>query len=362
MAEALSARIAARIAAEGPMPLDAFWRIAMTDPEHGYYAAGQPIGDAGDFVTAPEISQIFGELIGLWLADAWQGQGAPDGFDLVELGPGRGQLMADTLRAARMAPGFTEAMRLILADASAPLRRAQAKALANHAPRWTTTWRDALEGDGPLFLIANEFLDALPIRQWRKTAEGWREQLIAADAEGFRFAPGPVAGFPNRLADDAPEHAPEGAVLEWSAERDECIAAIAAAVAARGGAALIIDYGHAATRLGDSLQALRNGRPADPLADPGDADLTSHVDFAAVAAIAKRAGAKAYGPVDQGTFLLRLGAEARAASLSARATPEQAAGIHHAVRRLIHPLQMGSLFKAIAIAPPDAPPPAGLTP
>ncbi len=353
----LARRLKARIAADGPLPLDVFWQAAMTDPEGGYYTTGKPIGAGGDFTTAPEISQIFGELIGLWLAEAWIRAGRPAPFALIELGPGRGQLMADALRAARAAPDFLEAADLLLVEASPIMRVHQAAALATGKPRWASDWRDAFAGDDdrPIFLIANEFLDALPIRQFIRTGSGWAERLAATQGDSFAFTSRPVALPPP----DAPDAAPEGAILEWSAERDAVMAVIGGRIARTGGAALLVDYGHGSGRIGDTLQALAGGRPADPLANPGQADITSHVDFAAASRAATDAGAAAFGPVDQGAFLLRLGAEIRAAQLTRQAPPEKAAAIALGLRRLLHPKEMGSLFKALAVLPRAAPPPAG---
>lgn len=360
---ALAARLRARIAAEGPISLEDFWQAAMTDPDGGYYTQGQPIGGDGDFTTAPEISQIFGELIGLWLVDAWDRAGQPAAFALVELGPGRGQLMADALRAAALAPEFGRACRLILGEASPTLQATQKNRLPGAAPIWRPNWRQAIEYAGklPLFLVANEFFDALPIRQYEFKDRAWRERRVgmgaARDGFAFTLADVPQSDVPAPLAVlGAP---PEGAILEHGAEQAEVAATIARQIAQHGGAALIVDYGFAGHRLGDSLQALRDGAPADALAAPGAADITAHVNFQSLIDAAKTNGAKAFGPVDQGAFLLALGAEARADALKQKATPAAAAEIDRSVRRLLHPLAMGRLFKALAILPPNASPPAG---
>jgi len=361
----LSQELRRLILADGPLPLDAFWRAAMTTPDHGYYMKGAPIGEKGDFTTAPEISQIFGELIGLWLVEAWTHAGKPEPFALVELGPGRGQLMADALRAARVAPDFLAAARLILVEASPSLRAEQAERLAAYNPEWLSEWTEALDAaaDLPLFLIANEFLDALPIRQYERVGQTWRERLVDVDGDGgFAFALGDPAeppvdrrlGLPLDLA-----AAPEGAVLELAPDRQSLATAVAAHLGHMDGAALIFDYGHGSARLGDSLQALRGGRPADVLAAPGEADITSHVDFYSLIRAADKAGARAWGPIDQGVFLLRLGAAERAKALEAKASPEAAAAIAQGLRRLVNPLAMGSLFKAVALLPQVYPPPAG---
>lgn len=359
----LARRLKAQIAADGPTPLDVYWRAAMTDPEHGYYMGGHPIGAEGDFTTAPEISQIFGELIGLWLVDRWRQAGAPNPFALIELGPGRGQLMADALRAARLDPTFGDAANLILAEAGPEMRAEQAKRLAPHDPDWRDDWQSALAmaDDMPIFLVANEFFDALPIRQFAWDGDAWRERLVGCEDDAFAFVAGPPGLPPNATPPDAADP-PEGAILEVSTEREDAATAIARQVVASGGAALLIDYGHGTSKLGDSLQAIRDGQPADPLAMPGAADITSHVDFASLGRAAGKAGARPWGPVDQGAFLLALGAEARAEALKRRADAAGAAEIDRAVRRLLHPLAMGSLFKAMAITPPTSPPPPGFPP
>lgn len=359
----LTRRLKAEIAAAGPMPLEEFWRQAMTAPDGGYYMSGAPIGADGDFTTAPEISQIFGELLGLWLVDCWDRAGRPDRFTLMELGPGRGQLMADALRAAKMAPAFLKSARVVMVDASPSLRAVQEAALATagltQLPEWRANWREAIQDDdgAPLFLIGNEFLDALPIQQFQLVESAWRSRMVGLDdAQDFVFVHGPSAtpDLPQGL--DIP---PAGAVLEHAPERSEAAKVMAERIAQSGGAGLLVDYGYTATRFGDSLQALAGGKPANPLHAPGQADITSHVDFASLSAAAHAGGAAAHGPVDQGVLLLRLGAEARMAALARNAAPEAAAAIAQGLRRLIHPLHMGSLFKALAITPKTVPPPAG---
>jgi len=350
-----------RIEAEGPMRLDMFWREAMTAPGLGYYSVAEPIGRKGDFTTASEVSQIFGELVGLWLAEAWRAAGEPAQFTLIELGPGRGLLMADALRAAANVPGFREAMRLVLVDRSGPLKAEQAARLADARPVWRDDLTAALEAaDGdPVFLIANEFVDALPVRQFVHYETGWEERFVTVSQEGgfvFETQPAPLP------ADvDLAEYgvAETGAVLEIAPERAAIAANIARRISDADGAALFIDYGYRERQFGDSLQALTNGAPTDPLADPGGADITAHVDFTALRHAAEKAGARAWGPVDQGAFLLRLGAEPRAGKLAERAAPEAQAEIAAALRRLVHPMEMGELFKAMALLPAVYFPPAG---
>ncbi len=353
----LLATILEEIDASGPIGLDRYMAICLGDPESGYYAAGAPIGAEGDFTTAPEISQIFGELAGLWLAQCWIDQGRPDPFALVELGPGRGVLMADALRAARVAPGFLQAARLRLVETSAPLREEQRARLGADALASPPRWVDRLEQVErlPLLLVANEFFDALPIRQWIRRGGAWRERLVGREGDGLGFVAADAAG-----PGDAPD-APEGAVREVSAASRAVAAEIGARLAREGGAALVVDYGYTDAereRAGwrETLQALRSRRFADPLEAPGAADLTAHVAFDDLARAAS--GAAAHGPIGQGVFLLRLGAAARAAAL-AKASPERAPEIAAALHRLTEPDAMGLLFRALALTPAGAPSPPG---
>ncbi len=319
-----------------PERLDVF----MARANAAYYAMHDPFAD---FTTAPEISQMFGELIGAWAAVAWQQAGAPTPFNLVEAGPGRGTLMADALRAlARVAPGFTRAAHIHLIETSPRLRAEQATRIA-HA-----SWHDTLDTvpHAPIILIANEFLDALPIRQFVRRQEGWAERHVEN------------ASFTERPAQPPPRQAPAGAVVEIGEAGLAWTTALANRLVRDSGAALILDYGTAHTLPGDSLQALRDGRPADPLADPGSADLTAHVDFAALARAAEEAGAAAYGPLGQGVFLDRLGLTHRTGRLAA-ARPDRAAALREAALRLAAPSRMGTLFKALCLTHPDAPEPPG---
>jgi NADH dehydrogenase [ubiquinone] 1 alpha subcomplex assembly factor 7 len=366
MAEALAARIADEIKTHGPIGLDRYWHLALLDPDHGYYQQQAAIGDGGDFTTAPEISQIFGELIGLWLVDQWRTAGAPEKAAYAEPGPGRGQLLDDIFRVATAQPGFPTDISVALLEPATAMRALQAKVLAKRGivrVRYVDHPAYLLSGglNRPVLMAANEYLDVLAIRQFQFSDGAWRERLISLDEHGgFTFVSGanPLEppGMDPTLLGSAP---PEGSIYEFSIQRDEAVGLAAINVRERGGAALFIDYGHASSRFGDSLQALQNGEPADPLADPGGADITSHVDFARIARVAESLGAKAWGPVDQGTFLLRLGAEARAEQLCRNAPPEEAVRISQSLRRLIHPLAMGSLFKVMAITQKDVAPPPG---
>jgi NADH dehydrogenase [ubiquinone] 1 alpha subcomplex assembly factor 7 len=349
----LEAEIRRIIAVDGPMSVAAFMRLCLGHPVHGYYTTRDPFGRGGDFITAPEISQMFGELIGLWAAAVWQAMGSPARLVLVELGPGRGTLMADALRTARVAPAFVAALGVHLVETSPVLRRLQQERLAGLGV--PVTWHgDVAEvPDGPLIVIANEFFDALPAHQAVKAADGWHERMVGVDAGALAFAlhPDPIPGFaaivPGRLAG-----APAGAVYEWRS--GDVVAEIARRVAGHGGVALALDYGHGESALGETLQAVGRHAFADPLATPGDVDLTAQVDFAALARTAEGAGARVHGPVAQGEFLRRLGIEARAAALRATATAAQDADIDAALARLVGAGRdaMGELFKAIAFADP----------
>jgi SAM-dependent MidA family methyltransferase len=339
--------IAEEIAATGPMRLDRFMALCLGHPDHGYYMTAEPFGEAGDFTTAPEISQMTGELIGLWAAQLWQEIGRPAPLRLVELGPGRGTLMADALRAARLVPGFRDAAEVWLVETSPRLRALQRAAVP--AARHANTL-DAVP-PGPMLLIANEFFDALPIRQFHCHGGHWRERQVGLDGDRLVWGLGPAAG-------DLPDEAPEDAVLERCPAGEAVAAQIGTRLKAAGGAALILDYGAEppAHGGGDTLQALRKHAPADPLAAPGQADLTAHVDFTALGA-ALRAGGAAVAPLlTQGDFLGRLGIAARAEAL-ARAHPDRAADVAAQRHRLTAPDQMGTLFKALAATGPGQPAP-----
>jgi SAM-dependent MidA family methyltransferase len=319
--------------------LDHFMRRAVA----AYYArAASPFGRAGDFTTAPEISQAFGEVLGLWASVVWQRMGAPAPVLLVECGPGRGTLMADALRAAAdVAAPFRQAVRVHLIEASPPLRQAQRHLLGAAV----SGWHDDLAAlpAGPMLLLANEFLDALPIRQFIRRGDAWRERHVEAGHFLEAAAPDPPP---------LPAAAPEGAVREIGEAAQRLVGGIAARLVAQGGAALFLDYGPAASGFGDSLQAVAGQqRGRDPLADPGSADLTAHVDFGALAEAARRAGAAAQGPLPQGLFLQRLGLMTRAAML-ARSRPRLAAEILSGAERLVAAEGMGRLFKALAVCDP----------
>lgn len=327
----------------GPMSVARYMELCLLHPRHGYYSTRDPFGAAGDFTTAPEISQMFGELLGLFLAQSWLDQGQPAPFTLAEIGPGRGTLMADARRAMRIVPGMTEAARLHLVEASPHLRSLQQAKLGD--PAHLDDIADLPHA--PLFLIANELLDALPIQQFQLGAQGWAERLIGLEGDRLSFGLGPPLpiSLPGK-PDDVVERCPAaGAIVRAAAER----------IAAHGGVALFVDYGGWNGR-GDTFQALSGHKPVDPLAEPGAADLTAHVDFAPLAAVADEAGC-AFGYTTQGALLQALGIEARAAKLAAAGDDGAAA----AARRLTDSGQMGQLFKALAIWPQGAPAPAGFS-
>jgi len=351
----LQRHLVERIRATGPLTIADYMAEALGHPRYGYYMTRDPLGARGDFITAPEISQVFGELIGLWCADSWERLGRPNPVILAELGPGRGTLMADALRALRVAPQFRHALRLHLVETSPVLRQAQAAALAAAAPVWHESLADLPEG--PLILVANEFLDALPVRQFLRRDDFWHERRVALAGDGaslaFAIDTAPAAAPPMRH-DAAP-----GSVCEVRPAALSLAQALGARLTAQDGVALFIDYGYFPRSCADTLQAVQHHGRHDVLADPGMADLTAHVDFAAVAAAAQAAGARVWGPRPQGGFLGALGIEARAAKLRERATPAQAEAIAGACRRLIDPAEMGTLFKALALAHPRLSAPVG---
>lgn len=349
MTDGLAAVFARLIAATGPISIAHY----MAEANARYYGSRDPLGAAGDFVTAPEISQMFGELIGLWLADIWQRAGSPDGVCYVELGPGRGTLARDALRAASRTGLVPEVHFVETSPALMALQRT-----AHPGAFWHHDLSD-LPGDRPLLIVANEFLDALPVRQLVRMSGGWRERMVGLDADGAFI---PVAG--TRPMDAAvPERfagAGEGAIVEASPAAATVVQEVAGRLAAQGGAALFIDYGHAEPRLGSTLQAVRAHRKVDVFAEPGEADLTAHVDFATLAEVAELAGARWLGTSTQGHWLAALGIGARAGSL-ARAAPHAAEAIEAAAMRLTAPTEMGSLFKVMGVAAPGWPDGAGLS-
>jgi NADH dehydrogenase [ubiquinone] 1 alpha subcomplex assembly factor 7 len=329
--------------------------LALHHPTHGYYRTRDPLGPRGDFVTAPEISQAFGEVLGAWLARAWLDLGQPAPFRLVELGPGRATLLADILRTTRRVSGFHPGMRVHLVETGERLRAIQEERLADVAVSWHADLAEV--PSGPLLLVANEFFDALPVHQLVATGAGWVERCVALTAENrFEFQLAPDA---SPLGADLPEAAP-GTVAEVSPARTGLARGIARRIAQDGGVALVVDYGAWADGpTGDTLQATRDHGPCHPFDAPGTADVTTHVDFRALAEAACGHGAAVYGPVPQGTFLSSLGIHLRTAKLLERATPQQQRQLRAALFRLTDPGAMGELFKVLVLKHPGAPAPPG---
>ncbi|MEQ5869558.1 SAM-dependent methyltransferase [Sagittula sp. NFXS13] len=342
-----------QISRTGPLSLAEYMGLCLSHPEHGYYTTRDPLGVAGDFTTAPEISQMFGELLGLALAQSWLDQGAPSPFILAELGPGRGTLMADMLRATARVPGFQDAAQLHLVETSPALRREQAQRLPG------ATFHASLSDlpEGPLWLVANEFFDALPIRQFQRHANGWQERVVGLKDDRLTLGltdPAPVEALDHRL-----DTTTEGQIVETCASAQALAQDVGRRIADHGGAALIVDYGGWRS-IGDTFQALQKHTSVDPFKTPGQADLTAHVDFEALAHAAMPAAHTS--PTPQGVFLERLGITARAQAL-ARGLKGDALESHIAAhRRLTHPDEMGSLFKVMALHPEGTPAPPALDP
>jgi NADH dehydrogenase [ubiquinone] 1 alpha subcomplex assembly factor 7 len=348
----LESEIRRLITLAGPMPVADYMRLCLTHPQYGYYLTHEPIGAGGDFITAPEVSQMFGELIGLWMAAAWQAMGAPENVRVVELGPGRGTMMIDALRAARVAKDFYAAIVLHLVEISPRLQVVQRQRFEGH--NVPTLWHAALAEvpAGPIIVVANEFVDALPVHQAVRQADGWHERVVEIGPEGhlvMNIARDTLPHFDATLPREL-RQSPAGSIYEW---RSDTVAFDIGKRVRNDGVALIVDYGHARQGLGETLQAVAGHSFADPLRAPGEADLTAHVDFAALALSADIIGARSHGPVSQRDFLKQLGIDKRAAALKASA-PEKAVAIDGALTRLTGTgsNEMGELFKVLAIADP----------
>ncbi len=346
----LETEIRRLIAAAGPMSIAEYMLLCLTHPQYGYYVTRDPLGAHGDFITAPEISQMFGELIGVWMVAVWQQMGSPENVRVVELGPGRGTLMSDALRAAKVVGDFHAALVVHLVEISPKLQQAQEQLLEGLGV--PILWHSALAEvpSGPVIIIANEFIDALPVHQAVKRADGWHERVVEIAPSGelaIGIARDPLPHFEATLPRGL-RQAPEGSVYEW---RSDTVALEIGRRVRTDGAALIIDYGHARYGLGETLQAVAGHSYTDPLRAPGEADLTAHVDFAALAQSAQIIGGRIHGPISQRDLLRGLGIDKRAAALKTRA-PERAAEIDQALARLTAtgPRGMGELFKALAIA------------
>jgi SAM-dependent MidA family methyltransferase len=355
---ALARRIAERIAALGPMPVSEFMATCLFDPDHGYYTTREPFGVEGDFVTAPEVSQMFGELVAVWVYSAWQAIGRPMPVCLAEIGPGRGTLMADMLRTLdRLDTGFAAGLDVAMVEASPRLAETQRGTLdgARVKPTWHASI-DALPAM-PAIIVANELFDALPIRQFVRTGRGWLERMVTVDDEGdLAFAAGGSGIDPSLLPPGANDQ-PEGAIFEAAPARQAMMDTIAGRIAASGGAALVFDYGHLEPGFGDTLQAVRRHAFDPVLAHPGEADLTSHVDFAALA-VAASAHGLATRAMTQGQFLIGMGLLQRAGVLGAGAGEADRDRIRGEAERLAGDDGMGRLFKALMVSMPgiDLPP------
>ena len=350
----LQAEIKKLIKSAGPMPVWRYMELCLTHPRHGYYVSRDPLGREGDFTTAPEVSQMFGELLGLWAASVWKAIGSPSLLRLIELGPGRGTMMADALRALRVLPPLYQALSIHLVEINPVLRKRQRSMLSNAQ---SIAWHDDLDDvpEGPAIIFANEYFDVLPIHQAVRRETGWHERVVEIDDNGilvFGTAGEPVPRF-ELLLPPLVRAAPVGAVFEWRPDTE--VMKIAARVRDQEGAALIIDYGHLRSDVGDTFQAIARHSFADPLKNPGQADVTAHVDFQALVRAAEDIGARVHGPVSQGDFLTRLGIETRAVTLMAKASHEVSEDISGALKRLIGGGRsgMGAMFKVLAVSEPN---------
>lgn len=343
----LESIIADLIIKNGPMSVADFMTLALQHPEYGYYRSGDPLGKGGDFITAPEISQMFGEMIGLWVADLWRQMGKPADLTLLEMGPGRGTLMQDILRATAKIPDFHVALRLHLLESSETLRAKQAEKLGMFHPSYITNLSELPKQ--PMIVIANEFFDALPIRQFEKDFHGWCERMVGTKEGRLAFVLSRPDDTIKLLIPETMHTAKPGAVYELSPTSVNLMRDLAKLIVQNGGAALVIDYGFLAPDGKPTLQAVANHQFANVLENVGESDLTALVDFGMLQRAALTEKAKVYGPVGQGDFLRALGIEVRAGQLKRNATPEQIVDIDAALHRLTDAAEMGSLFKATAV-------------
>jgi len=350
----LQSEIKKLIKSSGPMPVWRYMELCLMHPKHGYYLSRDPLGREGDFTTAPEVSQMFGELLGLWAASVWKAIGSPPVLRLTELGPGRGTMMADAMRAMRVLPPLYQALSIHLVEVNPVLRKKQQATLSGSRD---VSWHDTIDDvpDGPAIIFANEYFDVLPIHQAVKRETGWHERIVEVDDSGklaFGVAAEPIPRF-EVLLSPLVRAAPLGAVFEWRPDAE--IMRITSRVRDQDGAALLVDYGHVRSDVGDTFQAIARHTFADPLKNPGQADVTAHVDFQALARAADDLGARVHGPVTQGEFLTRLGIETRAMTLMAKATAEIAEDIAGAMQRLVGGGRggMGQMFKVLAVSEPN---------
>jgi NADH dehydrogenase [ubiquinone] 1 alpha subcomplex assembly factor 7 len=358
----LQSEIKKLIKSSGPMPVWRYMELCLLHPDYGYYVSRDPLGREGDFTTAPEVSQMFGELLGLWAASVWKAIGSPPMLRLVELGPGRGTMMADALRALRVLPPLYQALSVHLVEINPVLREKQRSTLSGVR---NISWHDSIDEvpEGPAVIFANEYFDELPIHQAVKRETGWHERVVNLDANGrlvFGASAEPIPRF-EVLLPPLVRAAPVGAVFEWRPDSE--IMKIATRVRDQDGAALIIDYGHMRSDAGDTFQAIARHSFADPLKNPGQADVTAHVDFQALTRAAEDLGAKVHGPATQGDFLKRLGIETRAVTLMGKTTAEVSSDISSALKRLTDSGRggMGSMFKVLAVTEPHLTSVAGLS-
>ena len=361
----LTAHLIARIKRNGPLRVSHYMEEALGHPDFGYYMNRDPFGVCGDFTTAPEISQMFGELIGAWCASQWLAMGSPSNTQLIELGPGRGTLMADALRATRTVLGFHLSISLHLVETSLRLRSKQSETLSSVWPsdaiQW---WRDPSQvPDGPAIIIANEFFDALPVRQFKRMKNGWCERRIglstAPNSNPLTFVFGDIEADPPACIPSALHNVALDSLVEVSPVAQRIAFSLSSRLATQSGAALFIDYGHTNSGAGDTLQAVKDHAYWNVLDTPGEADLTTHVDFDALAHVAVAGGAEVFGAVSQKAFLEEIGLAARADALVKHATPDQVTDILQAKTRLTAPEAMGNLFKVLALAGPGDPAPPG---
>lgn len=351
----LKDRLISQLSGGAALRLDQFMAIALTDPEQGYYSQAPAIGSGGDFITAPEVSQIFGEMIGLWVLERWQALGSPENWRLIECGPGRGTLMSDAWRSLQLIPGAAAGCQITAVEINETLRAQQAVAWAGFPVTWTQN-AETIPADLPTIIIGNEFLDALPVRQFRAASGLWQERFVTAAEGALSWVWQPVSPALQSLL---PADQPDGFLFELSNPVMSVLDGITARLKTAPGAALLIDYGTEHQTGEGTFQALKDHRPVDPLEAPGKADLTAHVDFGACLQRGTAGGLAAFGPTAQGDFLEALGAHARAETLKNAATPAQRPGIDSALHRLTAPDQMGTLFKAICLQSPDLSPPPG---
>ncbi|MGJ5136086.1 class I SAM-dependent methyltransferase [Bradyrhizobium oligotrophicum] len=350
------------IKASGPMPVWRYMELCLMHPEHGYYISRDPLGREGDFITAPEVSQMFGELLGLWAASIWKATGSPQQFRLIELGPGRGTMMSDALRALRVLPPLYQTISVHLVEVNPVLREKQKATLTGLR---NVNWHESFDEvpEGPSVIFANEYFDVLPIHQMIRRETGWHERVVELDEEEnfvYGAAADPTPGF-ELLLPPLVRAAPAGAIFEWRPNTE--MMGIAKRLREQRGAAVIIDYGHVRSDVGDTFQAIARHSFADPLKTPGLADITAHVDFDALARAADAVGARVHGPVTQGEFLQRLGIETRALTLMQKASPEVSQDIASGLKRLTGGGRggMGSLFKVLGISDPAIPVLAGIS-